>query len=274
MARLAIKKETFRTLFARSGNQCAFPECTHPLIDDDDDFVAEICHIEGAEPGGERYNPEMTDEVRRAAKNLLVLCHRHHVKTNDVELFPVSRMRLIKQDHESKTVEQPYTASERAIQRIFEEQLAFEHDVSRVNAEWQASFDVAMDLKFHRDPSKHLEEVSTRLYRVEGLLDELNRFLEDLPEGIGAFLDKLGYDTAKYRSVSYYENPFHGAFWEIMNIGRPNLFNLIYFHLKAFEAHMLIQSLRAQPADTSIRARLDELKSELLVLSSTLAHVD
>ena len=52
MARLANTKEDYRLLFARTGNQCAFPGgCNHPLIDDDM-FAAQVCHIEAAQPGG------------------------------------------------------------------------------------------------------------------------------------------------------------------------------------------------------------------------------
>ena len=40
--RLAARKETIQNLFARSGNQCAYPSCTHELITDDDIFVAEV----------------------------------------------------------------------------------------------------------------------------------------------------------------------------------------------------------------------------------------
>ncbi len=48
MARLAPKAEILRALFARSGNQCAFPGCTQPLINDKNKFIAQVCHIEAA----------------------------------------------------------------------------------------------------------------------------------------------------------------------------------------------------------------------------------
>ena len=56
MARLAPKLEVLRTLFALSGNQCAFPGCNHSLISNKGTFITEICHIEAANEGGERYN--------------------------------------------------------------------------------------------------------------------------------------------------------------------------------------------------------------------------
>ena len=101
MARLSPKKDVLRDLAIRSRNQCAFPGCDHPLLDADAVYVAELCHIEAAEPGGERYNPNQSDEQRRKASNLLFLCHKHHKITDDVELYPVSRLQQIKREHEA-----------------------------------------------------------------------------------------------------------------------------------------------------------------------------
>lgn len=54
-----------KKLFALSGNRCAFPDCDKILVDEHDNIFAQICHIEAAEPGGVRYNPNQTDEERR-----------------------------------------------------------------------------------------------------------------------------------------------------------------------------------------------------------------
>jgi len=63
-------------------------------------FVGQVCHIEAAEPGGERYNEDQTNEHRRKVSNLLSMCYDHHIETNDVVKFPVERMRRIKAEHE------------------------------------------------------------------------------------------------------------------------------------------------------------------------------
>lgn len=101
MARLSTRKDVLRDLAIRSKNQCAFPGCDHPLLDSNGLYVAELCHIEAAEPGGERYNPNQSDEHRRGASNLLFLCHQHHKVTDEVELYPVARLQQIKSEHEA-----------------------------------------------------------------------------------------------------------------------------------------------------------------------------
>lgn len=100
--RLAPKQDVLRELYIKSGNECAFPGCHNVLVDENGTFVGEVCHIEAAMPGGERFNPNMTNEDRRSYDNLMLMCHQHHVKTNDVNKYPVEKMKQMKRDHESK----------------------------------------------------------------------------------------------------------------------------------------------------------------------------
>lgn len=98
--RISPTAPTLRELYILSGNRCAFPGCNHEIIDENGTLVAELCHIEAAMPGGERFNPKMTNEERAQAANLLFLCHKHHKITDDVNEFSVTKMREIKRNHE------------------------------------------------------------------------------------------------------------------------------------------------------------------------------
>ncbi|WP_220791533.1 hypothetical protein [Gluconacetobacter tumulicola] len=106
--RLQPVPETLRMLFLRSGNLCAFPNCSHLMMTADGTFVGQICHIEGALEGGERFNPHMTNEQRRHESNLLLMCHAHHKITDDVNQFPTAAMRQIKQNHERRFSDPSY----------------------------------------------------------------------------------------------------------------------------------------------------------------------
>lgn len=77
--RLTPKQEVLRELYIKSENQCAFPKCHNVLVDEKGNFVGEVCHIEAAMPGGERFNPNMTNKERRSYDNLLLMCHHHYV---------------------------------------------------------------------------------------------------------------------------------------------------------------------------------------------------
>ena len=70
------------------------------MMNEKGDFVGEVCHIEAAQEDGERFNPDITNETRRAFDNLLLMCHDHHVETDNVDDFPVQRVVEIKGEHE------------------------------------------------------------------------------------------------------------------------------------------------------------------------------
>ena len=65
-------------------------------------FVGQLCHIEAAEEGGERFNVAMTNEQRRATSNLMLMCYEHHQETNDVDRFTVEILSEYKKDHENR----------------------------------------------------------------------------------------------------------------------------------------------------------------------------
>lgn len=100
--RLAPTSDVIRELYLKSGNQCAFPGCYNVMVNEMGTFIGQVCHIEAAEEGGERFNPNMTNEERRSFDNLMLMCYEHHVVTNDVLKYPVSKLKKMKKDHEDK----------------------------------------------------------------------------------------------------------------------------------------------------------------------------
>lgn len=119
--RKAPTEATIKRLFALSGNRCAFPSCSQRLVDDDGNLLAQVCHIEAANPGGERYNPHQTDEQRAAFDNLILLCANHHIVTNNVERYPVAALRAMKQAHEAENEGSSYTPPDDIIERVLEQ---------------------------------------------------------------------------------------------------------------------------------------------------------
>jgi hypothetical protein len=100
--RLAPKPSVLRELYLKSGNFCAFKDCNQVMVDHEGDFVGEVCHIEAAEAGGQRFNPDNTNEQNREISNLMLLCATHHKKTNNVRKFTVDVLRNMKAEHEGR----------------------------------------------------------------------------------------------------------------------------------------------------------------------------
>lgn len=100
--RLAPKGETLRELFLKSGNICAFPGCARLMMNAEGVFIGNLCHIEAAELGGERFNASMSNEERRSFANLMLMCYEHHQITNDVGQYTVGVLHKYKSEHESR----------------------------------------------------------------------------------------------------------------------------------------------------------------------------
>lgn len=96
---------TIKRLSTLSGNQCAEPECVHPLIArDGETIIGKISHIEAASPNGPRWNPKMTDDQRRHFENLILLCDEcHSIIDNKVneDKYTVDLLRQWKKNHET-----------------------------------------------------------------------------------------------------------------------------------------------------------------------------
>lgn len=100
MSRLPLKPSVVKRLFAVSRNECAYPKCKESIVDDLGTVIGEICHIEAAEEGGERYNKNSNDEFRRSFENLILMCSNHHKKTNNVAEYSTERLIKFKSEHE------------------------------------------------------------------------------------------------------------------------------------------------------------------------------
>jgi hypothetical protein len=100
--------QTLKVLFALSGNQCAHPECNNPVIAPGNEIsdplvVAQICHIFAASNDGPRSHPDLSEDQRNSADNLILLCPTHHrIVDGQFEKYPVETLKLWKRQHEGK----------------------------------------------------------------------------------------------------------------------------------------------------------------------------
>src|SRR5690625_4714515 len=100
--RLKPFTSVLRELYLKSGNECAFLDCNERMIQSDGTFIGEVCHIEAAMPNGPRFNPRQSNEHRRQYDNLMLMCPKHHKVTDNLDKYPVYKLKQIKKDHEGK----------------------------------------------------------------------------------------------------------------------------------------------------------------------------
>jgi hypothetical protein len=113
-----------KRLFARSGNQCAFPKCLAQLADGKT-FLGEVCHIKGDKPASARFDPNQTPAERHGYDNLIVLCPTHHtVIDNDPEAYTVERLQKLKAEHEAHTKPIADSAADQIVQTFVDQTIS------------------------------------------------------------------------------------------------------------------------------------------------------
>lgn len=101
----------YKRLYALSGNECAFPDCTDPVtVETDGEPVttSEAAHIVAKSRQGPRGRVEVDDAERRSVLNHVLFCDKHH-KIVDAQprVYSVGVLRMMKEDHERKVARRP-----------------------------------------------------------------------------------------------------------------------------------------------------------------------
>jgi hypothetical protein len=260
MARKEPVKEVLRALFARSGNQCAFPGCTASLISENNKFIGQICHIESANPGGERYNEDQSDEDRRAYENLLVMCYPHHIETNDEKIYTVEKMKNYKLEHESNFQSSSFKINEELLYKLSFEMEEYWSEIELLNTVKHAFSELAIPI----DSKGSFFDVIKEAHSLVEDIEEVDKYFEEsdhlLVSDLVSFLNKLEYDTTKVEEVKYYNNPFVNRNWEMRNLRLRNDFEMLKIVLLQLAIKYLEEYLKTNGGDFVSRDRLNELK--------------
>ncbi|MCQ9148087.1 HNH endonuclease signature motif containing protein [Ochrobactrum sp. BTU2] len=96
-------EKTIRRLFALSGNVCAFPNCSSPIVETAGTITGEICHIKAQSTGGPRFDETQSEEERHSFDNLILLCRRHHkIVDTEPDIYSADALQHIKSIRESE----------------------------------------------------------------------------------------------------------------------------------------------------------------------------
>jgi len=116
--RLRPTSKVLRSLYLKSGNLCAYPGCARVLINNQGVMIGRICHIKAASRGGKRFDKTMSNEERRAASNLILMCGDHHTVIDSCEKqYSVKKLQKWKEAHEQK-----FSAIGKTLKRAFKKQ--------------------------------------------------------------------------------------------------------------------------------------------------------
>lgn len=183
MARKPPTLKTIKRLFALSGNVCAFnnPTCSENMVDDNGNVIGRICHIEAANKKGERFNENSNDEARRDFDNLILLCDKHHIITNDIETYKVSVLQKMKEEHEQNFIKNKFKVSEDtiadAIIKYEKNYSQFNTNIGGIQVNLQGE-NVSPNIEIHNYPQNEKQELTV----IEELFDYV---LSQIKDGIG-----------------------------------------------------------------------------------------
>ncbi len=197
--RLIPTKETLIRLFAKSGNNCAFENCQHKLFANNGTFIAQVCHIEAAMEGGERFRKEMKNEERRNEENLILFCYAHHKITDNVDEYTVAKLKAIKAKHESK----------------------FVSDGDSINLTDEKYSEIVFK---YEEEFKRLYEIITKLGHFRKPEKEFKAFKANYRPSIQQFEDNLNYfDTQEQKVVTQFAENFNSQKFKVaLILGLPS----------------------------------------------------
>lgn len=274
MPRLAVTREALIPLFAKSGNVCAFPGCTHELVTARNLFVGQVCHIEAASPGGQRYNPNSTDEKRRSVENLILLCYRHHRETDDVVAFDANALREIKYQHESMYGQKPFKVNEAFLHRLEAEMYAYWSDLQDANERLHVAPEFAVKLNIGTSAVVQFAEAKEAVSRLSQILIGFAEADSALNEEIKVHLVALGYDLTAYDNVPYYRNPFFNRNWEMHALAANNILTDLIVVLKQVEVRFLEEYVKTHSNETEAIACLETARDELHEMAVSAGYAD
>ncbi|MEZ4973842.1 MAG: hypothetical protein R2820_11070 [Cyclobacteriaceae bacterium] len=225
----SIRLSTIKALLVRTGNQCAFPNCSHPIFDERNLFVAQLCHIEAVSPDGPRFNSENTTEEVNSFKNLVFLCYRHHKETDDQERFSVQAMRQMKSEHEKRFNEFNFVIDDGTLNSILEEINDYWIEIDTINRNEHVLPEFQVEIDANLGERELIIQIKEQLNRFDSLTAMLSKDLK-------------------------------GEYFEILCLGIPNTMTLIRTLLDQLEIKVLEQKLISNPKQESLKTELEKLK--------------
>lgn len=274
MARLPIKTDVLRALFARSGNQCAFPGCTASLINDKNLFIAQVCHIEAAETGGERFNAGQTDEQRRQYENLILLCYPHHVETNDFITYPVERLREMKVGHETTFEKNNFKIDESLLYKISLEMEEYWTRVEYLHSHHHIVSDLAISIDAKATYFDLMTKARGLLVDVIRLRDMVIASDNALYPDLLALIESLGLPPSTLDAHQDKVHHFQERNWEVLNLGFTNTVSILSVALTQMEIKYLEEYLKLNSNDSTAKEKMRALKEEFEMLATSAGYAD
>lgn len=274
MTRKRLKLTTLKALFAKSGNQCAFPDCTNKLIVDENIFVGQVAHIKAASSEGPRYDENLSDEERREYDNLILLCYEHHKIIDSLpERFDAQKLIEIKKNHESEVSSQLNLSNE-LLNEIARETEIFWQEIDFLRTEEHPVPDLAVGIDVNDDIPNLIEKIYHKLDWLNRACVRLKKSDQNLDREVKSILEKIGTNIKAYEDIPYYRNPFINRNWETHTLDINNHFTDLDTLLKQLEIKIIEVKMKSNPKNEELKKKYKKLKNEFREIAQTRGYID
>lgn len=234
-----------------------------------------FCHIEAAEVVGERYNPNQSDEDRRDYSNLILLCNEHHVETNDVNEFPVSKLKEMKRLHEEKFTKESFNINEETLKSIMLQINDYWQNIDFLNKyKHTVPKEFRMPVDVSKDYMKLTNAIIENITTLSQMLSELREFTDNLWVNLTDYLKQHNIDLSPIEDIPYYENPFDHPFWYMLHIGGSNVPRQTILLIKQINLKYLELYVKNNPNDVSAQQKWNELREEFKHIAPEFWYAD
>lgn len=270
MVRKKPSDKTLKFVYAKSGNQCAFPDCNLPIYEDNGVLTGECCHIEAYSKGGARYNDTTTEEEKNAESNLIMMCSRHHkIVDTDSSTYTTEILKQMKSNHERQ-----FSGTKRELddKMLFALEQSMENYWRRLeNIDNNDKTDLKIKIDSETDIQTLLENIAESFKKLEDFLSFMAESDENLPRDLQALCAKAGVEYAVFENIPYWENSFINRLWEIHNLGVHNVSS----HLKMYFLQLCVKVFaELSKSDSTYNTILQEYQEKLAVLHNHNYYAD
>ena len=167
--------KTIKALLAKSGNQCAFPNCNHALFNSNNLFISQLCHIEAISPEGPRYNPYTTTEKVNSYDNPILLCYQHHKETDDTSIYNTEKLRQIKCEHENRFKAHKFELVDNIVKRTLDEINDYWETVEQINSQEHIAPDFKVEIQTYDNEIVIINNINKQMKSLDKMLSDLIR---------------------------------------------------------------------------------------------------
>jgi hypothetical protein len=224
------------------------------LVNEKHQFIAQVCHIEAAEPGGERFNAAQTDEQRREYANLLLLCYPHHVETSSVAEYSADALRRMKFTHEQTFGQKIFQIDESLLNKIAAEMQAYWQHVAFLHRDRELAAEYEIEINAAASYSELAETASQLIANLNQLQD---------------FLIESDRRRGLQQGPPAGPNDF-----EVLYIGFTNTITRLSVVQCQMEIKYQEEYMKLHPEDQASRARLESLKIQFAEFAMSASYVD